>query len=360
MRRLIWPAVLTVTFLLGWAGASVTRSVPWTSSEVTELRETVNRQQQQVATLQARLHARESLTAPLDSSESATVSTPRPRDVMSTAVTGSRAALDGRSRPGGAALAAARPTADTKTTTGSPITVEAALDRFYKYLDAVGRNGNPGEGRERWQRARQLVEDLRGMGDVGAQALMSVLAGGADSDERRAAARLLGQLQVPQSLPLLKDIVEKDDDVLLRRAAAAGIRQLQTADSVPVMEHILANPNEDRFVRLSAAYGLAEAGQPQGVAGLTEIFVESTGDGRGRDMAFRALANLDDSRALPFMRSVLASQTEPSYRLRAIGYLTAQGDQQSLATLQAVMNSPNEQPSIRDAAARAYRTIGGK
>jgi hypothetical protein len=360
MRRLIGPAVVIVSFMLGWAGASVTRSVPWTSSEVTELRETVSRQQQQVATLQARLHARESVTPPRESGESAMVSTPRSRDVMSTTVTGSRATPDGQSRAAGPAAPAARPAVATNSTTSSPATVEAALDRFYKYLDAVGRNGNSGEGRERWQRARQLVEDLRGMGEVGSQALMSVLAGGTDSDERRAAARLLGQLQVPQSLPLLKDIVEKDDDLLLRRAAAAGIRQLQTADSIPVMEHILTNPNEDRFVRLSAAYGLAEAGQPQGVAGLTQIFVESTGDGRGRDMAFRALANLDDNRALPFMRSVLASQTEPSYRLRAIGYLTAQGDQQSLATLQVVMNSPNEQPSIRDAAARAYRTIGGK
>ena len=173
------------------------------------------------------------------------------------------------------------------------------------------------------------------MGDVGSQALMSVLAGGTDSDERRAAARLLGQLQVPQSLSLLKDVIEKDDDVLLRRAAAGGLRQLQTPESVPVMEHILANPNEDRFVRLSMAYGLAEAGQPQGVAGLTQIFAESTADGRGRDMAFRALAALDDNRALPFMRQVLASQTEPTYRLRAIRYLTVQGDQQSLGTLQA-------------------------
>jgi hypothetical protein len=56
------------------------------------------------------------------------------------------------------------------------------------------------------------------MGDVGSQALMSVLAGGTDSDERRAAARLLGQLQVPQSLSLLKDVIEKDDDVLLTSA----------------------------------------------------------------------------------------------------------------------------------------------
>jgi thioredoxin-like negative regulator of GroEL len=273
-------------------------------------------------------------------------------------VTSARATSEGQPRRGTAA-AATRPESTAKSTTAAPQTLEAALDRFYKYLEATS-GANTGEGRERWQRARQLVEDLRAMGDVGSQALMSVLAGGTDSDERRAAARLLGQLQVPQSLSLLKDVIEKDDDVLLRRAAAGGLRQLQTPESVPVMEHILANPNEDRFVRLSMAYGLAEAGQPQGVAGLTQIFAESTADGRGRDMAFRALAALDDNRALPFMRQVLASQTEPTYRLRAIRYLTVQGDQQSLGTLQAVMNSPNEQPSIRDAAAHAYRTIGGK
>ena len=56
----------------------------------------------------------------------------------------------------------------------------------------------------------------------------------------------------------------------------------------------------------------------------------------------------------------MASQSEPTYRLRAIRYLTMQGDQQSLGTLQVLMNSPNEQPSIRDAAAHAYRSIGGK
>ena len=357
MRRLLWPAALIVTFLLGWAVAGVTRYAPWAPSEVVELRETVSRQEQQVATLQARLHARESLASARSSTgESASPSAARASDLMSATMPSARAT----SSSGGATAAATRPPSPApKTTAATPQTLEAALDRFYKYLEATSAS-NAGEGRERWQRARQLVEDLRAMGDVGAQALMSVLGSGTDSDERRAAARLLGQLQVPQSLGMLKDIVDKDDDLLLRRAAASGIRQLQTPESVPVMERILANPNEDRFVRLSAAYGLAEAGQPQGVAGLTQIFVESTADGRGRDMAFRALAALDDNRALPFMRSVVASQSEPTYRLRAIRFLTAQGDQQSLGTLQVVMNSPNEQPSIRDAAAHAYRAIGGR
>ena len=45
---------------------------------------------------------------------------------------------------------------------------------------------------------------------------------------------------------------------------------------------------------------------------------------------------------------------------KAIQYLTAQGDRQSLPTLQVLMQSPTEQASIRDAAAQAYRTLGGK
>src|SRR5947207_1400445 len=89
----------------------------------------------------------------------------------------------------------------------------------------------------------------------------------ATSAARREAARLLGSVQVPQSSPLLKVIIERDDDLLLRRAAAAGLRQLQTPDSLPVMEHILLNGADDRFVRLSSAYGHAEAGRPLGVNG---------------------------------------------------------------------------------------------
>ena len=42
-------------------------------------------------------------------------------------------------------------------------------------------------------------------------------------------------------------------------------------------------------------------------------------------MAFRALVALDDNRALPFMRQVVASQSEPTYRLRAIRYLLDAG-----------------------------------
>jgi HEAT repeat protein len=101
------------------------------------------------------------------------------------------------------------------------------------------------------------------------------------------------------------------------------------------MERILINPDEDRLVRLGAAYGLAESGRPLGVNGLSQIFEESTADGRGRDMAFRALASLKDERSLPFMRQLVTSPVEPGYRLQAIQYLTKQGDRQALAAARA-------------------------
>jgi len=126
------------------------------------------------------------------------------------------------------------------------------------------------------------------------------------------------------------------------------------------MERLLATPNEDRMVRLSAAYGLAESGRPNGVAGLAQIFAESAADGRGRDVAFRALVSLDDDRAAPYMRQIAAATGEPSYQLRAIRYLATQGDQQSLPIFQAIMNNPGAQQSVRDAAGNAYRALGGR
>ena len=350
MERLFWLLALVVTFGIGWAAAGVSVK-PATVQEVDHLRH-------QVSTLQARLRAQDDGTASRPSgsarAEANRVQTAEVRD--------ERLLLESRARGGDPAQRRSGSQADGGSSrsagTASPaLSIDTALDRFYKYLQAT-TSGT--EGRERWQRARELVEELRGMGDVAGKALMQVLASGSDSDERRAAARLLGQLQVPESLPLLRDIIEKDPDVLLRRAAAQGLRQLQTPDSIPIMEHILANPADDRMVRLSAAFGLAEAGRPLGVTGLTQIFAESTADGRGREMAFRALSSLNDERALPFMRQVVASGVEPGYRLRAIQYVAAQGDQQALGALQAVMNSPIEQPSIRDAARQAYRNLGGK
>ena len=364
MAHPFWPLALVVTFCLGWAAAGVTRKGP----DVGQLQETVTRLQQQTNILQTRLRAREEISASLHAGSASTRAGARSSSASPYLAGNARAegifpegfapreGSAARPRSGAQADRAASSGAASRGAAAHAATVEGALDRFYRYLDATAASS----GRERWALGRQLVDDLRAMGDVGAQALMRVLSAGTDSDERRAAAQLLGALQVPEALPLLRDILDKDGDVLLRRAAASALRQLGTPDAVSMMERLLANPEEDRLVRLSAAYGLAGSGRAQGVSALGQIFDEANADGRGREMAFRALAALDGDRALPFMRHVLASDAEPSYRLRAIQYLMANGDRQAIGTLHVVMQSPNEQPSIRDAAARAYRALGGR
>jgi hypothetical protein len=353
MRRLVWPLALVATFCLGWVAAGLVGSA---DPEARGTQATVSRLQQQVTALQARLQAREDLAT---SRAGAGTARPAPGALSPTALS-IATSVPGDQAPGGARASrpavATAPAATTAAAPATPATVQAALERFYKYLEMTG----PGAGRERWAEARKLIEELRGMGDAAGQALMQVLTTGTDSDERRAAARLLGALQIPQALPLLRDVLEHDSDVLTRRAAAAGLRQMQTPESLPVMERLVNNPGEDRMVRLSAAYGLAEAGRPLGVSQLAHIFDESAADGRGRDMAFRALSSLNDDRAVPFMRQVAGSSVEPGYRLRAIRYLAAQGDREALPTLLAVMSSPGEQPSIRDAATSAYRVLGGR
>ena len=96
------------------------------------------------------------------------------------------------------------------------------------------------------------------------------------------------------------------------------------------------------------------------MTGLARIFDEATADGRGRELSFRAIASLKDDRPLPFMRQVADSQVEPGYRVQAIRYVATQGDQQALPVLQRIMQSPTEQPSVRDAAAQAFASLGGK
>src|SRR5438045_9686908 len=118
------------------------------------------------------------------------------------------------------------------------------------------------------------------------------------------------------------------------------------------MEHILLNGADDRFVRLSVAYGLAEAGRPLGVNGLAQIFNESAVDGRGREMAFRALSSLNDERSLPFMRQVMAADVEPGFRLRAIQYQTVPRDPKDRLPLRDLAVTPHIASDTRDAAER--------
>lgn len=356
MRHFLWPLGVVVAFGLGLSAASLYPDRHSTAPPAEDAQALVRRLQMQVSTLQARLRVTETRSAGqrLDTAGQASASLePRQASSIEGSARPVRSGRRGGPPQGEPQDDLSSPARVAKAAAAGPATVDGALDRFYRFLgDASGATGPA-----RWRQSRELIADLKAMGDAGTQALARVLASGSSTEERRTAARLLGEMQDPRALPLLQDVLDRDGDVLLRRSAAGALRRLESPDTIPVLNTLLANPTDDRFVRMSAAYGLAQMGQPQGVNGLMQIFDEANADGRGRDMAFRALNSLNDERSLPFMRQVAASGGELSYRLQAIKFLTAQGDQQSLPALQQIMQSPTEQPSIRDAATQAYAAI---
>jgi hypothetical protein len=355
MERIFWSLGLVAAFVVGLGAGRVVWHGESAVQEAGD-QETISRLEQQLVALRAK---NGSAAAPsVTASATTSAASKTPDRFIGTGFGADRMPADGSAPsalPRASGAAADRAAVATGPRGSSIPSLHMALERFQRYREVMRT-----EGRDRWREMREIADELRSMGGVAGEALMHVLASNADSDDRRTAAQLLGQLRLPQALTALKDVIDKDEDILLRRAAASALRQLQTPESLQVMEHLITNPNEDRFVRLSAAAGLVDAGLPLGVVGLHQIFTESTADGRGRELAFRALARLNDDRSLPFMRQVLGSPIEPAYRLRAIQYLAAQGDRQSLPTLLTVSRSPSEQPSIRDAAARAYTAISSR
>ena len=183
----------------------------------------VRRLQMQVSTLQARLRVSETRSAGHHVATTGQASA----SLRAAAGKQHRGVSPPGAQPG---EGAAPPRASPRTTSprrrgsrgppppASP-TVDGALDRFYRYLE----EGSGATGPARWRQARELVAELKAMGDAGTEALARVLASGrTSSEERRTAAQLLGEMQDPRALPLLQDVLDKDGDVLLRRAAAAG------------------------------------------------------------------------------------------------------------------------------------------
>ena len=243
--------------------------------------------------------------------------------------------------------------ADANEEKTPPATEETALARLHQFLeDTVDMRR-----RERRQHRRRLVEELREMGEPAVMALLQLLEEGATVREQRWAMRLLGALRDPIAVPALENVLVGDEDVGMRRNAARNLRRLRVSESIPALEAALNKPEEDRFVRIQAALGLAQLGETQGVNGLLEIYGETVDDGRVRFRAFRALNSLNDAAALPLMRELAASEYDVSYRLRAVRFLGRNGNQEDLALLQQVLAAQNEQPSVVEAAQNAFSAL---
>ena len=243
--------------------------------------------------------------------------------------------------------------AETDEKKMTPATEETALARLNQFFEdtAAMRRG------DRRRQRRQLVEELRKMGEPALKALVQRLGQGDTLRERRWAIQLLGALRDPIALPALENVLVGDEDVRMRRNAARVIRRLQSPESIPALDTALYNPQEDWYVRIEAARTLAQLGEARGVNGLLEIYAESGGDGLARFDAFRALNSLNNAGALPLMRQIVTSESDVTYRRRAVRFLGRNGNQEDYSLLRQVMDSQNEQPSIVEAAQNAYADL---
>src|SRR5262245_19597681 len=184
MRRLIWLSAVLVAFAVGSAAGGFFRS----GAEVRRLQALVERQELQLSTLQARLRVRE---APGPRANSVSQSAPGPvEEARLTSLPAGATDADPSSGPqrvpqrtAGAQRSdppkdSGSPGSSGGVAPSTPPTVQAALDRFYRFLEEAS-----GSGPARWTRTREVAADLRSMGDAGIEALMRVLGSGTSADE---------------------------------------------------------------------------------------------------------------------------------------------------------------------------------
>jgi hypothetical protein len=351
MRRLLWPCLLLLAFgiglLTGWGrGERPLQGVtpPSGLSNVVALQARIDTLQEELATKEAAL---------VDFRQAALSQAKQP-------MSSSPLLIEPSSREAVPSAAQERhekaPESETNNEQpDTPEPQEVVWERFYQFLDTTaGMSWG-----QRRRHERTMVAELQALGEPAVEAMLQLLQDSTDTRERSTAAFLLGSLQDQRAVPILQEMLANEDDIVLRRAAARGMARVQTPDTIPILDSILANGQEDRYMRLSAAYGLARMGESQGIDGLGAIFDESNADGRGHYLAFRALVAMDDARALPVMRKIAVSELEVSYRMGAIRFLGAHGDQEALPLLQQVIDASDEQQSVREAAEEALVAIRG-
>jgi hypothetical protein len=348
MQRWIWTLVIFVA-----CGAGLVAGVTWPRQTSTE--QASADLQRQIGTLQDELRARDATIAALQQQLQATTTRLTPPTLPTPSVQTKPTQDQAQPVPKGVAKPPpkAATEAPSKTAPAPEPTKEAALDLFQRFQQQTAGLERPA----RLRQGRALLDALLEIGEPAVDALLQVLQDSAEGRERRDAAVLLGGLQNPRAIPALVEMIDNEEDLLTRRAAARGLARLQLPEALPALEAVLVHRDEDRFVRMSAAYGLAQLGKPQGFSELAHIYNEASTDGNGRFTAFQALASLQNTQALPFMHEVVTRESEVGYRFRALQFIAKTGDQQSLPLLQKIIENPDEQPSIREAAEQAYTTI---
>ncbi|SCL75292.1 putative oxidoreductase/HEAT repeat-containing protein [Methanoculleus chikugoensis] len=141
----------------------------------------------------------------------------------------------------------------------------------------------------------------------------------------------------------------QSDDAEIRAAAVAALRSLGTP-AVGYLIAALSDPHD--AVRIAAAEGLGEIGDPDGVDALVLLTGDAGPDIRGAAAA--ALGRIVDARAVgPLIR--LFCDDYPEVRSVAAGAVAASGSD-ALEPLEAALESPV--PTVRSTAAKSIGIVG--
>jgi HEAT repeat protein len=152
------------------------------------------------------------------------------------------------------------------------------------------------------EQAETAAQQIATYGAAAIPALKELLVS-ADPDTRWWALRVLAEIEDPQVLPLLQSSLH-DPDPAVRQCAALALRQHPSPQVVPDLIDCLAA--SDRLLAHLAAEALIAAG-PEAVPALLETM--QNGSQAARLKAVRALALLEDQRAIPILFQALDDES---------------------------------------------------
>jgi hypothetical protein len=256
--------------------------------------------------------------------------------------------------PEQATTAAEEPVAAEPKPTGPPSEEEFAnaLKAYGESLGAVIQGG--GEAAKKRLRAffarvtpeqiETLLDQYKSSDDIGAKIVL---------------AHALAQSGRSEAIEALTELVRDHDlGFLERRFASHGLAFSDDDSVVPVLGEV-ARGDPDLGARANAAFGLARRGLEDGI----DLYAKATDEAfKAKDpVALQYLGGfmLLGEKGLPAVRERLKTYEDKQAQMLLLEVVKANKDRESLPILQAIVDDPEADKSVRESAERAIRAIEG-
>jgi hypothetical protein len=167
--------------------------------------------------------------------------------------------------------------------------------------------------------------------------LVGVLKGEQVDDIRSQAAFWLGQLDLPESLPLLAEVAQDDRSARVKEQSVFAISQLSSDESTEALIN-LARKARDTKVRAKAAFWLGQKASPKAVA-ILESIISDDETTEVQRQALYALAQIHTSEGVDRLIRIAKTHANPRIRKQAIQCLGQSDDPRALEALIAIVRN---------------------